>query len=162
VDAHCGVLISLDSGVATKSQFSIGRSPQQKPVLFLTFQDMDVSLQRELLCWGVRALTEIVEEKERDNMILRIETFLAKISESVKDIDVVIRTQTKGLEDLKTLRGGILRNMREFRGCEEEDEGCVAIVKATGTRCGRKVTEGDRCGNHRPRKSEQIGEKLTE
>ena len=37
---------------------------------------------------------------------------------------------------------------------EVEEEGCSAIVKATGTRCCRRVVDGERCGNHRIRKAE--------
>ena len=162
-EAHCGIMVSLDSAISTKRQFWVSRTPKQKPVLFLTFQDMPVEVQRDLICWGVHVMAEFVSvatEDEHQAVLTQIETFLAAITASVRDVDGVIRVQQKAVDDLRRVRGEMMRAVLDFRAgrgevvedSEDEGDGCVAIVKATGVRCGRKVAEGDRCGNHRPKK----------
>ena len=61
-ECTCGIMISISSSICTKNQFGISRSPKQKPVLFLTFQDLSADAQKDLLCWGVQVLSELVGE----------------------------------------------------------------------------------------------------
>lgn len=161
-EAHCGIMVSIDSAISTKRQFWVSRTPKQKPVLFLTFQDMPAELQRDLICWGVHIMAEFVSvdtEDEHQAVLTQIETFLAAMTAAVRDVDSIIRVQQKSVDDLRRVRGEMLRAVLDFRAgrgevmeeSEDEGEGCVAIVKTTGMRCGRKVVEGDRCSTHRVR-----------
>ncbi len=166
-EAAGGILISLDSGICTKKQFQVARTPKQKPVLYMSFQEVAAEMQRELLCWGVRVLASIMGERddaERSAMLENIDAFVAGVESAVKDIDGVIRLQMKAVEGMRDVRRGLLGRITAYKSgagidggdevIEHEEEGCSAIVKATGGRCGKRVVDGERCGNHRLRKTE--------
>lgn len=162
-EAECGIMISLDSGICTKKQFQIARTVKQKPVLYMSLQDMAVDMQREMLCWAVRVLTAAVGERNdsvREAMLENIDTLVAGVEGSVKELDAVIRAQMKSVESLREVRRGLLGRVMAYKSgageevIEHEEEGCSAILKATGVRCGRRVVDGERCGNHRLRKGE--------
>ena len=164
-EAHCGILISLTSPVCGMKQFQMRVSDKGKPVLYLSFMDLEKEYQTQLLCWGVRALMTTVREVgvERSLEAEQVDELLTEICGSLKEVDSMIRTHAKMIETLRSMKGSVLQKIANFKqGVSAEegeviapDEGCVAIVKATGDRCGRKVVEGDRCGNHRVRKAGQ-------
>jgi hypothetical protein len=151
-ECHCGIMISISSGISTKNQFGISRTEKQKPVLFLTFADLSTESQKDILCWGVQVMSELVgtvDDGARQKMMNNLEEFLDSILLSVKDLDVAIREQLKSIEFLKEARGKMLKSVGKFRG--DVDDICTAIVKKTGVRCENKVVEGGVCGNHRPK-----------
>jgi hypothetical protein len=96
-------------------------------------------------------------------MLENIDAFVAGVETSVKEIDCAIRLQMKAVEGMRDIRRGLLTRIVAYKnaaGGDDEDaiehveEGCSAIVKTTGARCGRRVVDGERCGNHRLRKTE--------
>lgn len=160
-EAHAGLMISTNSAICKMKQFEIGRTPKQKPILYLSLQDMDGELQKEVLCWAIRTLLAVVGEAnqdERQKMIDQIELLLAGLNNSVREIDNVIRAQMKSVEGLKEIRAGLVKSTSAFRRGnlneeEEEEEGCDAILKSTGNRCNKKAADGSaRCGNHKIKK----------
>lgn len=164
-ECQCGIMISISSGICTKNQFGISRSPKQKPVLFLTFQDLTSDAQKELLCWGVQVLSELIGENNtgvQQEMLQNLEQFLDRMTVSIKDIDGVIRSQLKIVETMREVRGKMLKDLSLFRAggsIDEEDtpdetdkEGCVAILKKSGFPCGNIVVEGSKkCRHHTSR-----------
>jgi hypothetical protein len=164
-ECNCGIMISITSGICTKNQFGISRTLKQKPVLFLSFQDLSTENQKDLLCWGIQVLSELIGEKSTEvqqEMLNNLEQFLDKIAGAIKDIDGIIRTQLKLAESMRTLRGTMLKDLTVFRAggkIEEEcipDEkskaGCISIKKATGFPCGSLVVEGsEKCRHHTAR-----------
>lgn len=161
-ECTCGIMISIDSGICTKRQFCFSRTLKQKPVLFLTFQDLAPETQKDVLCWGIQVLTEFVGEKNdavRQAMLNNMDEFLDTMLVSVKDIDAVIRDQMKGVTAMKEVRAKILKSVAVFRGqVEEEPEAkpsladdvrCVAL-KADGNRClNRRGAGSDCCKTHK-------------
>lgn len=164
-ECTCGIMISISSSICTKNQFGINRSPKQKPVLFLTFQDLPADAQKDLLCWGVQVLSELVGENNtgvQQEMIQNLEQFLDRMMVSVKDIDGVIRSQLKLVETMREVRGKMFKDLSLFRaggGIDEDDTpdekvktGCVTILKKTGFPCGSLVVEGsEKCRHHTSR-----------
>lgn len=169
-EADCGILVSLASGICTKKQFQIGVTPKRKPILYLSFQDMSPELQRDTLCWSVRVLVATTGERDgkaRDAMLENVDAFVTGVEASVKEIDAAIRVQMKAVESMRDARRCIMENLAGFKGdndgvVEHVEDGCSAIVKATGARCGRRVVDGERCGNHRLRKHEGAGSSVKE
>jgi len=166
-DAHCGLMVSLDSAICNAKQFQIARTPKQKHVLYLSFQDIPVEMQREALCWGIRVLVSLMGEQDdavRESMFENIDAFVASVETSVKEIDGAIRLQMKAVEGLRDVRRGLIGRLTAYKSgstlegiddtVEMGEDGCSSIVKATGARCGRRVVDGERCGNHRVRKAE--------
>lgn len=160
-DAHAGILVSLTSTICKMRQFQIGLSPKEKPLLFLSFAGMTPELQRDTLCWGVRVLLGVVgnnvNNMVKEEVLKKIDAFVANVENSVKEIDAHIRLQLKVVDGMRDTRRGLLENIITFKGSEEtieHEEGCAALIKTTGARCGKRVVDGDRCGNHRSRKSE--------
>lgn len=165
-ECKCGIMISLSSGICTKKQFGVSRSIKKKPVLFLTFEDMTTDLQKEILCWGVQVLTELIGEtntEAQQEMIDNIDKFLNTITRSIKDIESIIGTQLRAVESMREVRGRLMKDMARFRvgdPLEEEGDviehavkvGCVTIVKASGSPCGRPVLENSlKCRHHTSR-----------
>ena len=168
-EAHCGILISLVSPIAAKKQFQIKNTPKQKPIIYLTFMDMETELQKEVLCWAIHALLAVVGEADqgaRNQLLENIDQFLEGINSSVKDLDGVIRMQIKTLETTRQVRSGIIHKVSSFReGKQEEDdtiehdedEGCIAILKASGEKCGKQIVNGtEKCRHHAPRKDKNV------
>jgi len=164
-ECNCGIMISLSSAICTKNQFGINRTPKQKPVLFLTFQELSIDAQKDLLCWGVQVLSELVGENNtgvHQEMIQNLEQFLDRMLVSIKDIDSVIRSQLKTVEAMREVRGKMFKDLSLFRAggvVYEEDTpdeksktGCVTILKKTGFPCGSLVVEGsEKCRHHTSR-----------
>lgn len=161
-EATAGLLVSLASPICTMRQFQMGLTPKQKPMLFLTFMEMESVLQRDTLCWGLRVLLGVVSANSsghtREAVLENIEAFAAGVESSVGDMDAAIRLQMKAVDGMRDTRKKLLERLLTFKGGGDNDaiehvgEGCSAIVKATGARCGRRVVDGERCGNHRIRK----------
>jgi hypothetical protein len=149
-ECQCGIMISIDSGICTKRQFCFSRTLKQKPVLFLTFQDLAPEIQKDVLCWGVQVLTEFVGEKNdaaKQAMLNNMDEFLDTMLASVKDIDGVIRDQMKAVAAMKEVRAKILKSVAVFRGQGEETD--VKPVLAEELRCVGIKSDGNRCLSRR-------------
>jgi len=170
-EAHCGILISLATPISAKKQFQIKHTQKQKPIIYLTFQDMEQIQKKDILCWAIQALLAVVGEAdqgERLQMLETIDHLLNGISASVKDIDLAIRSQVKALESTRQARSGILHKLASFKeGVDDgeegdtvehvEEEGCVTIMKASGVRCGKTVLKGTtKCRHHTSRKEKAV------
>ena len=155
-ECQCGIMISIDSGICTKRQFCFSRTLKQKPVLFLSFQDMSPDTQKDILCWGIQVLSEFVLERNdaaRQEMLNKVDEFIDTLLVSVKDIDMVIRDQMKSVTAMKEVRSKILKSVANFRGEEEtEDKGKAAL--ADDLRCVALKSGGDRCLNRRSAESD--------
>ena len=150
-ECNCGIMISIDSGICTKRQFCFSRTLKQKPVLFLSFQDILPDAQKDILCWGVQVLSEFVLEKDdaaRQEMLNKMDEFIDTLLVSVKDIDSAIRDQMKSVTTMKDIRSKILKSIAGFRGEEEVEEKGKATV-ADDVRCVALKNGGDRCLNRR-------------
>lgn len=150
-ECQCGIMISIDSAICTKRQFCFSRTLKQKPVLFLTFQDLASDTQKDVLCWGVQVLTEFVGERNdalQQAMLNNMDEFLDTMLVSVKDIDAVIRDQMKTVTAMKEVRAKILKSVAVFRG-QGEEESEVKTVLADELRCVALKADGNRCLNRR-------------
>lgn len=159
-EAHAGLLISLVSPICTTKQFQIRASDKGKPILYLSFYEIEPEYHTKILCWAVRALVSAVHEtKDEVNIDLeRTEELLKEISTSLKDVDVMVKSHQKMIETLRGMKNGILQKISDFRGEESSEEastdgGCVTVLKATGVRCGKPVFNGgEKCRHHTSRK----------
>jgi len=150
-ECHCGIMISIDSGICTKRQFCFSRTLKQKPVLFLSFQDVTPEAQKDILCWGIQVMSEFVVEKDdvaRQEMLNKMDEFIDMMLVSVKDIDAAIRDQMKSVTTMKEVRSKILKNIAGFRGEEDTEEKGKAIIQDE-LRCVALKNGGDRCLNRR-------------
>ena len=164
-EARAGLLISHDSSIQTKRQFSIHRTEKNKPVMCMTFQDLTDETKRMALCWAVRVLQSIAIETNLDEkikMINGLNDLLRSLERSVKKIDIVIRMETKTLEAMREVRNELIHKITAFRkGGEivddeedlvihevEMDAGCNSILKKTGTQCGRTISTEGKCKIH--------------
>ena len=150
-ECQCGIMISIDSGICTKRQFCFSRTLKQKPVLFLSFQDVTPEAQKDILCWGIHVMSEFVVEKDdvaRQEMLNKMDEFIDMMLASVKDIDAAIRDQMKSVTTMKEVRSKILKNIAGFRGEEDTEEKGKAMIPDE-LRCVALKNGGDRCLNRR-------------
>jgi DNA-binding protein Fis len=158
VEAQGGLLVSIRSPICKAKQFHIGRTLKQKPVLFLSFQNIDDGVRQDMLCWALRTLSDISVGKtdnERIQMIERIEEFLNRLELQLKGLDKTIQMQNNVVKSLAEVYNNLLKEIMNFRnGGEEKKEetielievetprsGCDAIQK-NGVRCGKRSIEG--------------------
>jgi hypothetical protein len=168
-EAECGIMISLDSPICTMKQFQIKNTMKHKPVIYLTFQDVAEEQQKNILCWAIHALLAVVKEisySARNYIVDNIDHFLSQMNETVKEMDGAIRLHMKALDAMRQTRMNMVASITDFRkdammdGVEEVSEGeetmgCVAVLKATGARCGKPVVMGtEKCRAHAPRKKD--------
>ena len=158
-EASGGVMISLESHIFTMKQFQIARSPKQKPVVFLSFCDINEEHRKDMITWAVRILIDILSQnstEDKDVMIANLEGFLTGLDESVTELDGSLKGLTKAIETLKATRDGFIRKIVNFRAGKPIEsvietallEGC-SHVSRTGTKCGRKLINGTSfCKSH--------------
>lgn len=162
-EADCGMMVSLTSAISKVRQFEVKMTEKHKPVIFLTFQDLSTEQQHNILCWAVSALLAVTRgsQGERSYLVDNIDGFLMGLSSSLMEIDTIILAQARTIEGLRQVKANMLKKITEFRteagldaAVEDEVlEGCVAVLKATGGRCGRPVHGGGtKCRNHMSRK----------
>jgi hypothetical protein len=150
-ECQCGIMISIDSGICTKRQFCISRTLKQKPVVFLSFQDILPDAQKDMLCWVVQVLSEFVVEKNdaaRQEMLNKMDEFMDTMLASVKDIDAAIRDQMKSVTAMKEFRSKMLKSIAGFRGEEDVEEKGKTVI-SDDVRCVALKNGGDRCLNRR-------------
>jgi polyhydroxyalkanoate synthesis regulator phasin len=170
-EASAGMMVSHTSGICSMKNFKIGRTTRNRPVLYISFQHMEDAIKPQVLCWGVRTLQAIAMEQNMEEQLRRLEEineFLNGIDASVVEFDGAIRKQVQALDAMKWARTKLVSKLTEFRSnrsaaestiqLEEESTGgatgsCSAVLKKTGSLCGRAVVEGSsRCGVHAERK----------
>lgn len=150
-ECQCGIMISIDSGICTKRQFCISRTLKQKPVLFLSFQDVSPDAQKDIICWGVQVLSEFVVEKNaaaRQEMLNKMDEFMDTMLASVKEVDAAIRDQMKSVTAMKEFRSKVLKSIAGFRGEEDAEDKGKSVVP-DDVRCVALKNGGDRCLNRR-------------
>ena len=166
-EARAGLMISHESSIQTRKQFSIHRTAKNKPVMYITFQDMTTEMKHRVLSWSVRVLQSIALEKNLDEkikMVDAIDALLVSLEKSIKKIDGAIRIQSKAVDVMKEIRAELLQKVTTFRkGGDIEDDNsiehvdeiddstgvCIATLKKTGKRCNRVIVSGsDKCGLH--------------
>jgi len=157
-EAHGGLLVSLTSPICAMRQFQIRCTDKGKPILYLSFADMDSADHAKLMCWGIRSLLAAVHEtgEETTMEIERIEELLTDICTSLKEVDGMVKTQQKLMDSMRGLKTTVLQRIADFRqgSHTENDEcaapsGCCAVLKTTCMPCGKEVV-GDtgRCKQH--------------
>lgn len=157
-EADGGIMVSLSSPIFTAKQFQIKLTDHRKPILYLSFHDVDTVYQRELLCCAVRIMIAVVGDETAGVSAEEIEEFLTDVMGSAKEIEMIIKAQTKAVDALRQVRAGLIDRVAKFRKEEivvTDDMGCGSIIKATGLRCGKPCVEGGKCRGHVPRKMKE-------
>jgi len=124
-EADGGILISIGSPISKKKQFQIMRTTKNKPVIYLTFLDLDVDQQKELLCWALRALVQIVGEvdmRARDSLLDNIDRFLEEVNTSVKEMDKAIACQSRAVDVMRQVRTDLLKKLVAFKKSSDPSE----------------------------------------
>ena len=158
-EAHAGLMVSLVSQICTMKQFQIKNTDKGKPILYLSFADIETEQQAAILCWGIRALMSAVHESSEEVSIdiERIEELLTEICGELKNIDSMVKSHQKMIDTLRTMKNTILAKIGDYRGKPDGEmgvishvnEGCITLVKATGLPCGKSVVgDGVKCNRH--------------
>lgn len=164
-DAMGGLLVSLDSQIATTKQFQIEKTKNRKTILYVILKDMDDTIRGQVMLWAVRVLSTIATEDSDDghqHLMDNIQIFLKEINLSVRDAEMAWRACNKAAEAAKATRDGLLQRMTEFRvgtlretpandgsDAVEEDTQCSA-TKSDGKRClNRRSGDGTTCKIHK-------------
>ena len=164
-EASGGVMLSLESHIFTMKQFQIARSPKQKPVVFLSFCDIDEEYRKDMITWAVRILIDILSQnssEDKDVMIANLDGFLNSLDESVTELDGSLKGLTKTIDALKAMRDGFIRKIVNFRAGKPMEtvietallEGCSHVTRS-GTKCCRKLINGTIfCKSHMKKEEE--------
>lgn len=151
-DANGGVMVSILSEISKTPSFHIGRSPNQKPVLFLSFQNVTDSVREDMLRWALRTIAVISSEKRLDEqmaLIDRTEGFLSNMEKHMLSFDTAIKSHKKVSDELTETYNSIIKEILLYRGGEDVpvENKCEAIKK-DGLRCYKTTKGGPLCGSH--------------
>ncbi len=117
-DATAGLMISLDSGICKKDQFQIEKTPHSKSIMYVTFEDMDDDLRREMLCLAIRIITTIGADytnMEKNMMMDKISSFTKNMMKTAKNMHSCA-LQCKSLNDLiRDIRDELMSDIKQFR-----------------------------------------------
>ena len=151
-EAQCGIMVSHDTPIYTRSQFQISRTSKGKLCLFMSFEGMDDGFRTEVLSWGLRILANVVSaqsDDSRDVMIDNIEGFLKEIGNTITEIENCSKS-CKGLYDsLKLAKDNLVTRLTTFKiACGQE--GGVVMAKdhtevSMTARCTAKTGSGSQC-----------------
>lgn len=153
-DVDVGLLLSLDSGIGSKSPFQITKTKGGKPCMFLSFEKLDDSIRKEVLCWAVQVLVGVVTIQDRskqDTMVVEIQKFLANLKASMEDMDECVKI-SKGLyERLQNMRERIMSHINTYRvTCGMDSLAAVEVsVGKADMRCQGKKMNGEQCKSRR-------------
>jgi hypothetical protein len=162
-EAQAGLMVSLVSPICTMKQFQIKETDKGKPILYLSFVDIEKDQQAAILCWAIRALMSAVHESREEVSIdiERTEELLNEICGELKNVDNMVKTHQKMIDTLRSMKNTILDKIGDYRGkpAGETDvishvtEGCITVLKATGLPCGKTVVgDGQKCRHHTSRR----------
>jgi hypothetical protein len=154
-EVTAGLLISIDSSISAKKQFQVDKTPKCKPLLYLTFEDLEDEMRGYVLCLAVRTIITLVSgysELEKDIMIDNIELFLKEVGETVKDLNSLAIQCKRMNESILKLRLNLIEKINKFQSLAEtpepvEMEEIIEIdepIEST-TRCKGSTKNGARC-----------------
>ena len=164
--AQGGLMVSLESHIFTMKQFQIARTPKQKPVLFMSFCEINPEMRKELIIWAIRVLSDILSQKtsdDKESMIQDIESFLNGVEETVDELDASIRALKKTTESIKVSREKLIQKITNFRGGKPLEEPIETVIESCiqknklNMNCGKKCIPGTTfCKAHGKKKEEII------
>lgn len=152
-EAHGGMLISLDSPIASKTQFQITRTGGGKPCMFLSFEKLDDGMRKEVLCWAVRALISVVSVHDgvnQESFLGEVQMFLTDIGASIEDYDGCLKASKSLCDSLRDAKERLVSRMNGFRvrsGMVTAED--VAVHEEEYPRCVAIVGKGDQCKSRR-------------
>ena len=130
-EATAGIMVSLNSPIATVKQFQIEKTPKGKPILYLTMDNISNEYMGRVLSWGVRILSSLAYESSHDQME-KLSGFLKDLDSSLKDADQTVKACNKALESAKTMKANLSKSITDFRMDESEgSEATPPIAKKT-------------------------------
>lgn len=154
-EADGGVMVSLDTAICTKSQFQIVKSKRNKPCLFLSFENLDDGVRKEVLCWAIRVLVSIVcmqDRTKQDRMVQDIQYFLSDLNQSINDMEACVKS-SKGLYEMvresKERLVGRINAYRLSSGMEEVTADATTASALNDMQCKAKKNNGERCKSRR-------------
>lgn len=153
-DVDVGLLLSLDSGVSSKTPFQITKTKTGKPCMFLSFEKLDDGIRKEILCWAVQVLvgvTTIQDRSKQDTMVVEIQRFLGNLKASLEDMEECVK-MAKGLyERIHAMRERIAGHINTYRvTCGMESMAVVEVtVGKADMRCQGKKINGEQCRTRR-------------
>jgi hypothetical protein len=153
-DVDVGLLLSLDSGVSSKTQFQITKTKTGKPCMFLSMEKLDDVIRKEILSWAVQVLvsvTSIQDRSKQDTMVIEIQRFLGNLKTSLDDVDECVK-MAKGLyERIQSMRERIAGHINTYRvTCGMDSMHAVDVtVGKMDMRCQGVKINGEPCKSRR-------------
>ena len=169
-EADAGLMVSLDSPIYTKAQFQIVKTKKGKPCLFMTFEKLDDGIRKEVLCWGVRVLVEVVALQNKDAqdvMIEDLQLFLAELDASVSDLENCMKMCRSLHDTMRDAKERLMMRVNTYRvrcglsavtGSGPVDN-ITHVIESSTPRCpalnasreqckSRRVAKGELCARH--------------
>jgi hypothetical protein len=155
-----GLLVSLDSQIASTKQFQIEKTKGRKAVMYVILKDMDDELRGQVMLWAVRVLSAVCSDDTAEghqHLMDNIQLFLKEMGGSIRDAETAWRACNKAAESAKMVRDGLIQKVTDFRVGTlretiehvEDDTQCTA-TKSDGKRCmNRRISEELTCKLHK-------------
>jgi hypothetical protein len=117
-EVDVGLMLSLDSGICTKSQFQLTRTKGNKLCMFLSFEKIDDGIRKEILSWAIRALVGIIstqDQSSQDTMITEIQQFLVDMMRLVDKLDSGVKSLRGVYDVLRDLKDEMLARISSYK-----------------------------------------------
>lgn len=155
-DVDVGLMLSLDSGICTKSQFQLTRTKGNKLCMFLSFEKIDDGIRKEILSWAIRALVGIVstqDQSSQETMVMEIQQFLVDMMRLVDKLDSGVKSLRGVYDVLRDLKDEMLARISSYKttcGLEVidtivEPTQATANTNKTATLCKALNRNGSAC-----------------
>lgn len=153
-DVDVGLMLSLESGICTKSQFQLTRTKGNKLCMFLSFEKVDDSIRKEILSWAIRALVGIVstqDQSSQETMVTEIQQFLVDMMRLVDKLESGVKSLRGVYDVLRDIKDDMLTRISSYKttcGLEVIDtivETAATNTSKAGTQCKALNRNGTVC-----------------
>lgn len=154
-EVDIGLLLSLDSAIATKTSFQLTKTKSNKPCMFLSFKGLDDGVRQEVLCWAVQVLAGVVsthDNSSQDLMVSEIQKFLVDLNTELEAIDGCVKAARSQYEMLREVRERIAGRIKDYKitcGMEAVPEAITVAELPVDMKCKANNKNGTQCKSRR-------------
>jgi hypothetical protein len=141
-----GILVSLNSIIATKDHFEIEKTEKKKPVIYICLKDMDMLESGRCLAAAFRILIAIStthDEEEKEDLLKKIQNQVREVNLRIREVTNILTIQNKQVDSLMSLKENLKKNLYSLQNDSdlEEEEKEIKKEKIKKPRKARQVLE---------------------
>jgi len=120
-----GILVSLNSIIATKDHFEIEKTEKKKPVIYICLKDMDMLESGRCLAAAFRILIAIStthNEEEKEDLLKKIQNQVREVNLRIREVTNILTIQNKQVDSLMSLKENLKKNLYSLQNDSDLSE----------------------------------------